>query len=389
MNEFLHALQSGSANLWLFIPTAILLGALHGLEPGHSKTMMAAFIIAIRGTVGQAVLLGLCAAMSHSLLIWLLAALALQFGSQWNAETVEPYLQLGSAVCILALAAWMFLRTRKDLRDADAHGHSHGPGHHHHDHDHGHEHGHAHSHGHEHSERFLLDTGHGKLELSVFEDGVPPVFRLRAPAGEHLPQAGEVTIETTRPDGTRQQFGFAQKEGFLESRNDIPEPHEFDVVLTVEHGGHRHLCRVAFREDEHHHHDHAKGEGPEFQDAHERAHALDIEKRFAGRPVTNAQIALFGITGGLLPCPAAFTVLLVCLQLKRAALGFLMVGAFSFGLALTMVAAGTLAALSVRHAEKRFKGLGQLVRRAPYVSCVLLVVLAGYMAWHGWMTLPK
>jgi len=24
------------------------------------------------------------------------------------------------------------------------------------------------------------------------------------------------------------------------------------------------------------------------------------------------------------------------------------------------------------------------MRRAPYVSCVLLVFLAGYMAWHGW-----
>src|ERR1700704_5915773 len=109
MPDFLHALQSGAANLWFFIPTAILLGALHGLEPGHSKTMMAAFIIAIRGTVGQAVLLGLSAGISHSLLIWVLAAGALHYGSKWNAENIEPYLQIGSAVAILALALWMFL----------------------------------------------------------------------------------------------------------------------------------------------------------------------------------------------------------------------------------------------------------------------------------------
>ena len=104
MPDFLQALQNGAANLWLFIPTAILLGALHGLEPGHSKTMMAAFIIAIRGTVAQAVLLGLSAALSHSLIIWVLAAGALHFGNQWDAERVEPYLQIGSAVAILALA---------------------------------------------------------------------------------------------------------------------------------------------------------------------------------------------------------------------------------------------------------------------------------------------
>src|SRR5476651_1344465 len=118
MTDFLHALQNGAANLWIFIPTAILLGALHGLEPGHSKTMMAAFIVAIRGTIGQAVLLGLSAAISHSLIIWVLAAAALHFGDRFNAESVEPYLQLGSAVMILALASWMFFRTRRELHEA-------------------------------------------------------------------------------------------------------------------------------------------------------------------------------------------------------------------------------------------------------------------------------
>ena len=366
MNDFIHAVQSGSTNLWLFIPAAILLGALHGLEPGHSKTMMAAFIVAIRGTIGQAVLLGLSAAISHSLIIWVLAAAALHFGNQFNAETVEPYLQLGSAVMILALATWMFLRTRREVHEA---------AHHHHGHDHAH------------SELFTLDLGHGKLELGVFEDGVPPVFQLRAPAGERLPAAKDVVLETIRPDGSRQIFQFTAKKDFLESTVDIPEPHEFDATVTIGHGHHNHNCRVEFRENEHHHH-HDEGDA-EFQDAHERDHSQDIAKRFAGRTVTTPQIILFGVTGGLMPCPAAFTVLLVCLQLKKATLGFAMVGAFSFGLALTMVATGVLAAWSVRHAEKRFKGFGDAMRRAPYVSCVLLVGLAGFMAWHGWRGLHQ
>jgi nickel/cobalt exporter len=55
MIDIAGLLQQGAGNIWLFIPSAILLGALHGLEPGHSKTMMAAFIVAIRGTVSQAV----------------------------------------------------------------------------------------------------------------------------------------------------------------------------------------------------------------------------------------------------------------------------------------------------------------------------------------------
>lgn len=64
MTEFTTLLQQGNA--WFFIPSAILLGALHGLEPGHSKTMMAAFIIAIKGTIKQAVMLGLAATISHT-----------------------------------------------------------------------------------------------------------------------------------------------------------------------------------------------------------------------------------------------------------------------------------------------------------------------------------
>ena len=96
---------------------------------------------------------------------------------------------------------------------------------------------------------------------------------------------------------------------------------------------------------------------------------------------------LFGLTGGLLPCPAAFTVLLVCLQVKQFTLGFALVGAFSFGLALTMVTVGAVAAWSVGHAEKKFSGFGDLMRKAPYFSCALLVLLASYMAWQGFSAL--
>jgi nickel/cobalt exporter len=393
ISDISQVLSQGASHAWLYIPTAILLGALHGLEPGHSKTMMAAFIIAIRGTVMQAVLLGLSAAVSHSLLIWILAAAALKYGGQWNAETTEPYFQIVSAVIVAGLALWMFWRTRRDLKAAADHEH------------HGHEHG-GHDHGHVHDDTKIIRTDHGAVRLSVFEIGVPPVFRLefQKHGKAHLPEPSEVTIETVRTDGARQKFAFVAKEGFLESTTDIPEPHEFDLTLTLAHEGHSHAYPVQFREDGHghghshdhdHDHDHDHGhahgdhdhadlpQGAGFQDAHELAHALDIQKRFMNRTVTTPQIVLFGLTGGLLPCPAAFTVLLVCLQVKQFTLGFALVGAFSFGLALTMVSVGAIAALSLRQAEKKFTGLGELMRKAPYVSCALLIALATYMAWQG------
>lgn len=37
MTDFSTLIQQGTASAWLFIPSAILLGALHGLEPGHSN----------------------------------------------------------------------------------------------------------------------------------------------------------------------------------------------------------------------------------------------------------------------------------------------------------------------------------------------------------------
>src|SRR3954467_5584875 len=99
-------IQSGPSSAWLFVPTAVLLGALHGLEPGHSKTMMAAFIIAVRGTVTQAVLLGLAATLSHTAVVWVIALGGQFFGQQWAGEASEPYFQLASAVIIVAIALW-------------------------------------------------------------------------------------------------------------------------------------------------------------------------------------------------------------------------------------------------------------------------------------------
>src|SRR5712675_652797 len=95
---------------WLFAPSAIALGALHGLEPGHSKTMMAAFIIAVRGTLMQAVLLGLAATASHTAIVWLIALGGMYFGQQWSGEASEPYMQVVSAVLIIGVALWMMWR---------------------------------------------------------------------------------------------------------------------------------------------------------------------------------------------------------------------------------------------------------------------------------------
>ena len=125
-----------------------------------------------------------------------------------------------------------------------------GGGHHH---GHGHGHGHSHgSHGHDdhpdHDEAHRIATPAGVLELSVFEDNHPPVFRVRLDGGPP-PAAGAVTIETVRPDGSRQSFAMEDHGGYLQSVEEIPEPHAFVAHVTAEGNSHR----VEFTEHEHGH----------------------------------------------------------------------------------------------------------------------------------------
>ncbi|MBE7220686.1 MAG: sulfite exporter TauE/SafE family protein, partial [Caulobacteraceae bacterium] len=133
-----------------------------------------------------------------------------------------------------------------------------------------------------------------------------------------------------------------------------------------------------------HRHDAHEAEGV---DAHGRAHANDIANRFRAGQATTAQIVAFGLTGGLVPCPAAVTVLLLCLQLKRFVLAVALVACFSVGVAATMIAAGVVAALGLRGARARWPGLDAWAARAPYASGALMIAVALYMAVSGWLAL--
>src|SRR5208283_328396 len=117
-------------------------------------------------------------------------------------------------------------------------------------HDHGHSHGHAHG-GHDHQdhdESRDIATASGVVRLEVFEDGLPPRFRLRAQTGPAL-TAQAVTIETVRPDGARQVFMMTDRGGYLDSVAEIPEPHAFAANVRIA----QDTYPVVFEEREHAH----------------------------------------------------------------------------------------------------------------------------------------
>ena len=153
-------------------------------------------------------------------------------------------------------------------------GHDHGQAHGHHGHRH-------HGHGdHEHDGERRIEAAGGPLLLSVFEDGVPPVFRLRREDGTPLP-AASATVETLRPDGARQVFAMAGHGTYLESVEPIPEPHSFVAQVNVAGASYP----VAFAEHEH-------GHGALHRDNNMRAAVVHV--------VADAAVSVLVIAGLLL-----------------------------------------------------------------------------------------
>jgi cation diffusion facilitator family transporter len=119
-------------------------------------------------------------------------------------------------------------------------------------HDHSHSHGHSHDDseaGRDHDEARELHSSVGPLTLEIFEDGMPPRFRLTS-AGNSL-RADDVSIETVRGDGTRQVFAMTERYGYLEAIGEIPEPHAFTARVSLNRGDEVHT--VEFAEHEHAH----------------------------------------------------------------------------------------------------------------------------------------
>ena len=238
----------------LLIISVGVVGVLHTLVPDHwvpitlfarqrgwsqAETARAA----LQAGIGHVVSTLIIAAV-----IWLAGvAVAVRFGH---------FLDTAASVALIVFGGWIATAAWRDLHRAAGQGHSH-------------EHGHGHSpglsflagyppgrtRGHVHGpELQRIDTGHGIVELSIYEDGVPPRFRLSGPSADW------VKLETRRETGERQLFSFAMREGFWESLEDIPEPHGFDVVVTIERDGHAHSYRASFAEHDHHDHDHGHSE---------------------------------------------------------------------------------------------------------------------------------
>src|SRR5262245_46250476 len=246
--ELITAGPTGPYLVLIALLIAMGLGAFHALEPGHGKTMVAAYLVGSRGTAGHAVLLGLIVTAAHTAGVYLLGGVTLHASRYVVPDRIYPWLGVISGLTIASLGVWLCRQRYPGV-----------PPHHHQDHAHDH-----HSHVH---------------------DGA-----------DHA--------------------------------------HQIDHV---------------------HSHPHA----------HRHPHG----------DVTLKQLFTLGVTGGIIPCPAALVVLLSALSLGRVGFGLVLIVAFSLGLAAVLIITGLLMVYA-RRLMARVQGDGVLVSRwLPLTSSAVITIV--------------
>jgi len=268
-NDFLSRTLKGSSAALPFglalvcLAVAFGIGSLHAIEPGHGKTMVAAYLVGSRGTFRQAIFLGGLVTFAHTISVFVLGLVTLFLSQYVLPETMTKVLGIGSGISIIWIGGLLlYRRAQKLFQKSAAHAHAHA----HHDHDHHHHHHeHAHSHPHTHPQTHTHD-GH---------------------THSHVPE-GDVSM--------------------------------------------------------------------------------------------GSLIAL-GVSGGLVPCPAALVLLLSCISIGRPGFGLLLLLSFSLGLALVLMLIGIMVLVVKKSVPKSNKQshVEAWARFAPLGSAAAIFAIGVYM----------
>jgi nickel/cobalt exporter len=126
-SKFTELIQAENLSAWFLFTAALIaigLGGLHALEPGHGKTIVAAYLVGSKGTARHAFLLGLIVTVSHTAGVFALGAITLYASRYIVPEQLYPWLGALSGITIAGLGCYMLMRR---LTGA-ATDHTHAPG---------------------------------------------------------------------------------------------------------------------------------------------------------------------------------------------------------------------------------------------------------------------
>lgn len=292
----IEQLIAGGLSLPVLILVAVLCfgyGAAHALAPGHAKTIVAAYLISLRGTYRHAMLLALIVTLTHTALVIVVGLVFLKVSAPAGSR-LQLWLGFSAGVIIAGMGGWLLVRAAGGRLRQHVHAVSHGDRHGEHAHPH-------HTHGEPSTPRSLRDW-----LRTLFTHSHP-----------HLP------IET---------------------------------------------------------HDHGPAHAHPHPHPHPHAHTHDH------RPppqLTYRLLLWLGISGGIVPCPAAVWIMLLGIAQGKPAAGLFAVIVFGMGLALTLMGIGFLALSSRRFAERWMGQEGSrrwLLTILPAVGGAAVLVLGALIA---------
>ena len=123
-NRFTELMIRPEMGFWFLFTAALLaagLGAAHALEPGHGKTIVAAYLVGSRGRTRHAVGLGLLVTAAHTAGVYALGAVVLYASKYVIPERIYPWLSVFSGMVIAVLAGYLLLRAWTGVEAADDH----------------------------------------------------------------------------------------------------------------------------------------------------------------------------------------------------------------------------------------------------------------------------
>jgi ABC-type nickel/cobalt efflux system permease component RcnA len=260
--ELMATKQLSWSVILVALAVAVGLGAFHALEPGHGKTLVAAYLVGSRGTMKHALLLGLIVTAAHTAGVYLLGGIALYASRYIVPDRLYPWLEVVSGIMIAVLGTMLFFKRYRGKGSPYSY--------HHHDH------------------------------------------------GQHI------------------------------------HPHDHEHEFDHRHGSHTHQHSPAHHEVQH--------------------------------KASQRELLTLGISGGIVPCPAALVVLLSGVSMNRAGFGLILIVAFSSGLAAVLIAIGMLMVYA-RHFMARFQSEGKWVTHwLPITSSGFIVLLGVALIWQALQT---
>ena len=123
-SAFTQLITNQKMSLWFLVTAAFIalgLGALHALEPGHGKTIVAAYLVGSRGTARHALLLGLIVTASHTAGVFALGAITLYASRYIVPEQLYPWLGVFSGLTVAGVGGYMFLRRWSGMDGSHSH----------------------------------------------------------------------------------------------------------------------------------------------------------------------------------------------------------------------------------------------------------------------------